>query len=205
MISKTTQPQGDKSRTIKLEEFLYLLDVEALDLGLDVRSVGLELVEADENREPVRGEDAARIWSRILPAVAGGEPWSVDFFSHLDRVRDYLRNHDTDFREAGPHFISVPTPEPKALEALLARFQSETFGVRAGALLTAGDPPLEGELARRGADAYDAAFPNYYFCAICAFEDGSLVLLSDNLRSSDVIRKVRPALEGLDVKTQLPS
>jgi hypothetical protein len=184
---------------------LYLLDVEALDLGADVRAVGLELVEADENREPVRGEDAARIWSRILPAVAGSEPWGLDFFSHLDRVRDYLQHHEIDFREAGQHFISVPAPKPKMLEALLARFQAETFGVRAGKLATAGDPAVEGELARRGADAYDKAFPNYYFCAICAFEDGSLVLLSDNLRSSDVIRKVRPALEGLDVKTQLPS
>jgi len=28
----------------------YLLDVEPLDLGPDVRAVGLELVEADENR-----------------------------------------------------------------------------------------------------------------------------------------------------------
>jgi len=184
---------------------LYLLDVEALDLGSDVRAVGLELVEANENREPVRGEDAARIWSRILPAVAGDERWALDFFSHLDRVRDYLQQHDIDFRVAGQHFIAVPAPKPKVLEALLARFQDETFGVRAGALLAAGDSALEGELARRGADAYDKAFPNYYFCAICAFEDGSLVLLSDHLRSSDVIRKVRPALEGLDVKTQLPS
>ena len=184
---------------------MYLLDVEALDLGPDVRAIGLELVEADENREPVRGEAAARIWSRILPAVAGSEPWGLDFFSHLDRVRDYLQQHEIDFREAGQHFIAVPAPKPKLLEALLGRFQAETFGARAGTLATAGDPALEGELARRGADAYDRAFPNYYFCAICAFEDGSLVLLSDNLRSSDVIRKVRPALEGLDVKTQLPS
>ena len=77
--------------------------------------------------------------------------------------------------------------------------------MRAGALLSTGDPALEGELARRGADAYDKAFPNYFFCAICAFEDGSLVLLSENLRSSDVIRQVRPALQGLNVETQLPS
>ena len=48
----------------------YLLDVEPLDLGSDVRAVGLELVEADENREPVRGEDAAKIWSRVLTAAA---------------------------------------------------------------------------------------------------------------------------------------
>ena len=182
-----------------------MLDVEALDLGPDVRAVGLELVEADENREPVRGEDAARIWSRILPAVAGKEPWGLDFFSHLDRVRDYCQNHGIDFRESGQRFIAVAAPKQKALEDLVGRFQAETFGARAGALLNTGDAALEGELARRGADAYDKAFPNYYFCAICAFEDGSLVLLTDNLRSSDVIRRVSPALQGLDVKTQLPS
>ncbi len=33
---------------------MYLLDIEALDLGPDVSAVGLDLVEADENREPVR-------------------------------------------------------------------------------------------------------------------------------------------------------
>lgn len=184
---------------------MYLLDVEALDLGDDVRAVGLDLVEADENREPVRGEDAARIWSRILPAVAGSEPWGLDFFSHLERVRDYLRNHEIDFREAGERFLAVPAPNAKALEDLLARFEGETFGARAGSLLRTGDPLLEGALARRGADAYHTAFPNYAFCAICNFEDGSLVLLSNDLLSSDVVRKVRPALEGLGVKTQLPS
>jgi hypothetical protein len=184
---------------------LYLLDVQPLDLGTNVRAVGLELVEADENREPIRGEDAARTWSRVLSAVAGNEPWAIDFFSHLDRVRDYCRAHDIDFREAGLHFIAIPAPKPDVLEALLGRFQAETFGARAGALLNAGDPTLEGDLARRGADAYDVAFPNYHFCAICAFEYGSLVLLSDKLRASEVILKVRPVLKGLDVETRLPS
>ena len=70
---------------------MYVLDIEALDLGADVRSVGLDLVEADENREPVRGADAARIWSRVLQATAGQEPWALDFFSHIERVRDYLQ------------------------------------------------------------------------------------------------------------------
>ena len=42
---------------------MYLLDIEALDLGTEVRAVSLDLVEADENREPVRGEDATRIWT----------------------------------------------------------------------------------------------------------------------------------------------
>ena len=73
---------------------MYLLDVEPLDLGEDVRAVGLELTEADENREPARGPDAARVWSRVLPATAGNETWALDFFSRLDRVRDYCQRQN---------------------------------------------------------------------------------------------------------------
>ena len=40
---------------------MYLLEVEPLDLGEDVKAVGLELIEP-ENREPVRGADAAGGW-----------------------------------------------------------------------------------------------------------------------------------------------
>ena len=54
-------------------------------------------------------------------------------------------------------------------------------------------------------DAYHRAFPNYFFCAVCAFEDGSLVLLSEKLWAGEVIRRVRPVLEGLDVEVQLPN
>jgi hypothetical protein len=72
-------------------------------------------------------------------------------------------------------------------------------------LVITGDPALEGELARRGVDAYHQAFRNYYFCAVCNFEDGSLVLLSQKLWASEVIRRVRPVLEGLEVEARLPS
>lgn len=187
---------------------MYLLDIEPLDLGAEVKSVGLDLVEADENREPVRGADAARIWSRVLQATAGTEPWALDFFSHIERVRDFCKLHDITFREANQRSIVVPAPAPAALESLLERFETETFGVRAGALVAAGakgDPELEGELARRGVDAYRAAFPNYFFCGICAFEDASLVLLSEKLWASEVIRRVRPAIKGLDVEVRLPN
>ena len=184
---------------------MYLLDVEPLDLGPDVRAIGLELVEADENREPVRGPDAARIWSRVLTATAATETWALDFFSHLERVRDFCRRHKITFREAASRCLVIPEPEPSALESLLDRFQGETFGARAGPQLTAGDPALEGELAHRGVDAYHKAFPNYYFCAVCNFEDGSLVLLSQKLWASEVIRRVRPILHGLEVEVRLPS
>lgn len=186
---------------------MYLLDIEALDLGPDVRAVGLDLVEADENREPVRGEDAARIWSRVIRATAGNEPWALDFFSHLDRVRDFCDGRGIEYREASKRLIVIPVPEPAALEGLIGRFESETFGLRAGGMLSMGegaDPALEGDLARRGADAYHPAFPNYYFCAICGFEDGSLVVLSEKLWASEVIRRVRPVVKDLKVEVRLP-
>ncbi|MGB8524458.1 MAG: hypothetical protein WCD43_15950 [Candidatus Acidiferrales bacterium] len=184
---------------------MHLLDVEPLDLGPDVRAVGLELTEADENREPVRGIDAARVWSRVLRATAANELWSLDFFSHIDRVREYCDQHQVKYREAGKRSIVIPAPELPVLESLIDRFQSETFGARAGALVAEEDKVLEGELARRGADAYHTAFQNYFFCAICGFEDGSLVFLSQKLWASEVIRRVRPALEGQDVEIRLPS
>ena len=183
----------------------YLLDVEPLDLGPDVRAVGLELVEADENREPVHGPDAAKIWSRVLTATAATTAWALDFFSHLDRVKDYCQRHEIVFREASHRSIVIPAPELNVLEPLLDRFQNETFGARAGDLATTGDPEVEGDLARRGVDAYHTAFPKYFFCAVCNFEDGSLVLLSEKLWASEVIRRVRPVLDGLKVEVRLPA
>jgi hypothetical protein len=45
----------------------YSLDVETLDLGAEVQAVGLELIET-ENREPVKGKEAAAIWAAAFPA-----------------------------------------------------------------------------------------------------------------------------------------
>lgn len=190
------------------ERMNYRLDIEALDLGEDVKSVGLELVEADENREPVRGADAARVWARVLPATAGQEPWALDFFSHIERVRDYCEAHKIDYRPVGQRSIVIPAPKQEVLEALLERFEGETFGVRAGGALAPGaehDSVLETELARRGADAYQAAFTRYFFCAICDFENGSLVVLSEKLWASEIIRRVRPVVKNIGVEVQLPN
>ena len=184
---------------------VYLLEIEPLDLGDDVRAMALELTEADENREPIRGADAAKIWSLVLRAIAAPEIWALDFFSHLDRLRDYLQRHQIPYREATKHSLAVPTLELAVLEPLIDRFQGETFGARAGGLLPEPDPALEGELARRGVDAYHTAFPRYAFCAICNFEDGSLVLLSEKLWASEVIRRIRPALEGREIEIRLAS
>jgi hypothetical protein len=190
------------------QEMNYKLDIEALDLGEDVKAVGLELVEADENREPVRGADAARVWARVLPATAGQEPWALDFFSHIDRVRDYCEAHKIDYRPATQRSIVVPAPKPEILEALLERFEGETFGARAGGALASGaehDSTLESELARRGVDAYHAAFTRYSFCGICDFENGSLVVLSEKLWASEIIRRVRPVVKNIGVEVQLPN
>ena len=187
---------------------MYLLEIEPLDLGPDVRAVSLELVEEDEQREPVRGPEAATIWAAVLPAIAGSEFWALDFFSHIDRVRDYCRNHGVSFREPSQRSIVIPAPPPAELEALFDRFLSETFGARAGGSIPSGDSALEGELARRGVDAYHTAFPSYYFCAVCDFENGSLVLLSQKLWASEVIRRVRPVLKAMDnveVDVRLPA
>jgi hypothetical protein len=187
----------------------YRLANEPLDLGADVRAVGLELAENDENREPARGADAAQIWSRVLMAVAGTEPWALDFFNHLDRLREYCLRHGIAFRDASSRSVVIRAAdlekEPEALPALLERFESETFGARAGGPLEAGDSALEDELARRGVDAYHVAFANYFFCAVCDFEEGSLVLFSKRLWASEVIRRVRPMLSGLDVEVLLPA
>lgn len=184
---------------------MYILEVEPLDLGADVRAIGLELVEADENREPVRGSDAAAIWSRVLLATTLNEPWALDFFSHVDRVQEFCDHNQIAYRVANQRVIVVPRPDPAPLQILLDRFQRETFGARAGSQLTENDEALEGELARRGVDAYHKAFPRYFFCAVCAFEDGSLVLLSEKLWASEVIRRIRPALQDQEVEVQLPS
>src|SRR5438093_13560235 len=71
----------------------FSLDVQGLDLGGDVKAVGLELLETEE-REPVRGKHAAEIWSAVFPALAGSEPYVVDFFSHIERVKEFCNLHE---------------------------------------------------------------------------------------------------------------
>jgi hypothetical protein len=184
---------------------MNLLDVEPLDLGPDVKAISLELVDPGIDREPIRGEEAVKTWSRVLPALAGKEPWALDFYSHLDRVRDFCATHDIKFREAETRCIVIPAPDPTQLEELLTRFEAETFGARAGAQATEGDPALEKELSRQGADAYRLAFQNYVFCAICDFENGSLVVLSNKLWASEIIRLVRGVLDAATVEVRLPA
>jgi hypothetical protein len=150
----------------------YSLDVQAMDLGLGVKAVGLELIET-ESREPLRGPEAATIWA---PAI----------------------------REATSRCVVVPAPSEKLLRLLVARFASETFGLRVGPAAAEEDAELEAELSHRGLDAYQAAYSRYTCCAIFEPDDGWVTLLSDSLWPSEVIRRVRPALQPFDVYIARP-
>jgi len=194
----------DRAMPNPSEELHYVMEVEPLDLGADVKAVGLDLMEV-ESREPAHGLDAARIWAATLGALPGNEPWVLDFFAHLDRVREYCRLHGVPFEEkASGHSLILPAPSPEALTALIGRFTAETFGVRAGAPVTAGDGAVEGELARVGVDAYHPLFRNYLFCAVCDFENGFLTLLTEKLWTSEVLRRVKPAVSSLPVEVDRP-
>lgn len=182
----------------------FSLDVQALDLGSGVRAVGLELLET-ENREPVRGKDAAEIWSAVFPALAGNESYALDFFSHVDRVKEFCKPREIALRQAAERCVVLPQPNQEQLREIFERFQGETFGIRAGAASQSADAALEGELSRRGLEAYQPAYARYTFCAICEPEDGWVTLLSDSLWSSEVIRRLRPACLPFDIHFARPN
>jgi len=181
----------------------YSLDVQSMDLGSEVKAAGLELIET-ESREPLRGEKAAEIWAAAIPALAGEDFWVVDFFSHLERVREFCKMREIAFRENASRCLVVPQPSAEDLQALLARFAPETFGLRAGEGAREPDIALEEELSHRGLDAYQAAYTRYTFCSICEPDDGWVTVLSEKLWASEIIRRVRPALQALDVYIARP-
>lgn len=177
---------------------LYTLDVQAMDLGASTKAVGMELLET-ESREPVRGKEAALIWGTALPALAAKERLIVDFFSHLEPVREFCRLHELRFREPASRCLVVTPSTPLEVQHIFERFEKETFGIRVGVTAEKEDPRVEGELSRHGVDGYQSAYPRYTFCAVCEPEDGWVTLLSESLWASEVIRRVRPALQDHDV------
>jgi len=179
------------------------LDIAAQDLGKDVKAVGLELIETN-NREPVRGEQAAEIWSAVFPALAAADFLVVDFFSHLERVREFCSAHQIKFREAAARCLVLPRPSAAQLRQIFERFEGETFGVRAGPAAESPDAPLEGDLSRRAVDAYEPAYQRYVFCAVCDLHNGWVTLLSATLWASEVIRRLRPALDSFDIYLARP-
>jgi hypothetical protein len=181
----------------------YSLDVQAMDLGSDTKAVGLELIET-ESREPLRGEAAASIWAAVFPALVGDEAWVLDFFSHLDRVREYCKLHEVEFREAANRCVVIRQLTGEQLRGLIVRFAGVTFGLRCGPAAIEADATVESELSHRGLDAYQDAYTRYTFCAICEPDDGWVTLLSQTLWPSEVIRRARPALQPFDVHIARP-
>ena len=182
----------------------FSLDVQALDLGKDVKAVGLELLET-ESREPVRGKQAAEFWAATFPLLAHSEPFVLDFFSHLDRVREFCGNHKIEFRETGSRSLVIAQPTQEQLQQLFERFAAETFGVRAGERTKERDTALAGELSGHGVDGYQAAYERYSFCAVCELDDGWVTLLSETLWPSEVVRRLRPAAQSFDVHIARPN
>jgi hypothetical protein len=174
--------------------------IEPMDIGPEVRAIALTLVDA-ETDEPVTA-GAGAVWARVLRALARPEPLVLDFFSHVDRVREYCRAHGVAFLETCAHGLTVIEEEPERVAGLLERFRVETFGARAGSAAAEPDPELETELRRRGLDAYQPACARYSFCALCELDTGSLTLVSHRLWASEVARRVRPALSELSVAVE---
>ena len=181
----------------------FSLDVQALDLGAGIKAVSLEILET-ESREPVRGKPATDFWSAVFPLLSAGEPFVLDFFSHLDRVREFCAARQIAFRDTGSRCIVVPQPPQEPLQQIFERFESETFGFRAGERVKEDDEQLTHELSHRGLDAYQDGYKRYSFCAVCEFEDGWVTLLSESIWSSEVIRRVRPAAQSFDVHINRP-
>jgi hypothetical protein len=181
----------------------YSLDVQSMDLGSETKAAGLELIET-ESREPLRGEKAAEIWAAAIPALAGEDFWVLDFFSHLERVREFCKTREISFRENASRCLVVPQPSAEDLLVLLVRFAAETFGMRAGEAAREPDVGLEEELSHRGLDAYQSAYTRYTFCVICEPDDGWVTVLSEKLWASEIIRRVRPALQAFDVYIARP-
>src|SRR5215475_8168425 len=114
-------PPNGSAASESLDLPAFSLDVQALDLGSDTKAVGLELLET-ESREPVRGKEAAEFWAAAFPLLANGEPFVLDFFSHLERVREFCANHKIDFRETGSRSLMVSQPSQEQLSELFERF-----------------------------------------------------------------------------------
>lgn len=108
------------------------------------------------------------------------------------------------FREAGERCLVLEKPNEEQLRQLFERFEGETFGVRAGTAAQSADAALEGDLSKRGLDAYQQAYARYIFCAVCEPGDGWVTLLSATLWASEVIRRARPALQRFDVYIARP-
>jgi hypothetical protein len=180
-----------------------IIEIEALNLGDNTRAIGMELVHVGAEREPVTGREAAEVWCRVLPAIAPGEPLALDFPSPSAELCEFCSARHIGREIAGGN-LSVTAPSPEILTELIERFEGLTFGARAGSLAAQPDQALEEDFGRRGVDAYQEAHHRYTFCAICAFEEATVTLVAPRLWATEVVRRIAPALTGMDVQVHQP-
>ena len=176
-------------------------EVGPLGLGGEVKATSLELLDL-ASAEPLSGPAAAGIWTALFPSLAGGEFLVFDFFSHLQRVREFCLAKKISFREDAARCLVIPQPLREQAVPLLERFMEETFGARAGAAARESDAALEEELSRRGLDAYQAAYKRYTFCAVCELGKGWVTLLSETLWTTEIVRRLRKPAEQLQVEVR---
>jgi len=120
-------------------------------------------------------------------------------------VREFCKTREIALREAAERCVVLPQPNQEQLRQIFERFEGQTFGIRAGAGSQSADAALEGDLSKRGLDAYQTAYARYTFCAICEPEDGWVTLLSETLWPSEVIRRARPAVQPFDIYIARPN
>jgi hypothetical protein len=196
-------PANGSAESEALDLPAFSLDVQALELGADVKAIGLELLETD-SREPVRGKQAAEFWAAAVPLLANNQPYVLDFFSHLDGVREFCAARNIAFRDTGARSLLISQPSREELKEICERFAGETFGLRSGERSKEDDLELAKDLSGHGVDGYRNAYQRYSFCAICELDDGWVTLLSETLWPSEVARRLRPAAREFSVDISRP-
>jgi len=116
-----------------------------------------------------------------VPCPGGGANRTWWIFSATSIVCGVLQSAWNCTARSGGALRGVATAESELLRQIFERFEGETFGIRAGGAANEADMPLEGDLSKRGLDAYQSAYARYTLCAICEPEDGWVTLLSETL------------------------
>ena len=130
----------------------YSLDIQSMELGDDTKAVGLNCWRP-RVASLCAAQFAAQIWSAAFPPLAAKESLVVDFFSHLERVREFCKLQGVAFREIAQLGSLVLTqPSQEQLRLVFERFEKETFGIRVGPAAEPVDAVLEDELSHRGLD-----------------------------------------------------
>ena len=184
-------------------ETSYRLEVAAFDLGQDVKAVGLELIDP-ETRDPVGGSEAARIWAAVLLSLAGETPWALDFFAHLERVEEFCKSRGIAFRQPNEHVLILLKQLAEPLGTLFERFAGETFGIRAGETVDAGDDDVEGKPGTQGRGRLSHDICELFILRGVRLRERLSNRIKRTIRASEVIRRLRTGLLGMRVEIARP-